>query len=94
MASTSEELSSQAEVLQSTIGFFKTGDTHPARKSQGRKLHHGAPSPAKASGAPLATTAGLAKMRRAVESAGVSIDLDSKTGGADARDRDFAPYEG
>lgn len=91
MASTSEELASQAEVMQTTIAFFKTGEgTHyrqtvrkPAARSQAARPRPAGPN-----------TSGLAKMQQAVRSGGASIDLDSNTGGADTRDRDFAPFEG
>jgi hypothetical protein len=32
-------------------------------------------------------------MHQAVMSGGLSIDLDSNKGGADARDRDFEPFQ-
>jgi methyl-accepting chemotaxis protein len=97
MAATAEELSSQAEVLESTIGFFKTGDSEQVRRPQARKTaasahgRHQAASPR--AGGSQSTTAALAKMRQAVRSSGTSIELDTNNGGADSRDRDFAPYQ-
>jgi methyl-accepting chemotaxis protein len=97
MASTSEELSSQAEVLQSTMGFFKTGDDRQIRQTRTRKTASGFQTRPKATNPKRAdaysTTASLAKMQHAVNSGGTSIDLDTKNGGADSRDLDFAPYQ-
>ncbi len=87
MASTAEELSSQSVTLQASIGFFRTGDAPPPEKLISRKTSgftHATP----------AATGGLAHMHRAVRSGGASIDLESNRGGGDARDRDFAPYQG
>jgi len=95
MASTAEELSSQAEVLQSAIAFFKVDDAHepqvrrPAAHSQARNRSAGskhADSPS--------TAASLANMSRAVRAGGPNIDLSPTHTGADARDNDFAPYQG
>lgn len=94
MASTAEELSSQAEVLQSAIAFFKTGETQVARAPQGKKaaqVRHAVAAPKKSDARPTAT--GLSKLNRAIQGSGTSIDLDTNTGSADARDRDFSTYE-
>ena len=97
MASTSEELSSQAEVLQSSIGFFNIGEGRQIRQPQAKKLTSGNLARSKAlslHSADVQTTgAGLTQLRRAVASGGIGIDLDTKSGSADARDRDFAPYQ-
>jgi methyl-accepting chemotaxis protein len=89
MASTSEELASQAEVLQSAIGFFKLEETPRGRAPQAAKI----PAPARKKPAPQRASADLANMRRAVKSSGPTIELGSNTGSADARDREFAPYQ-
>lgn len=86
MASTAQELSNQALTLQSTIAFFKTGDTHHAQHPMPRKSMPAPPADSHA--------ASLAKMHRAVKSGGIGIHLDSDNGGADSRDREFAPYQG
>jgi methyl-accepting chemotaxis protein len=96
MASTAEELSGQAEVLQSTIAFFKTGAADQVRQSRAGKAvgirAHAKPVPPKA-GDRSAAAASLARMQRAVNSAGTGIELDIASGGADSADRDFAPYQ-
>ena len=94
MASTAEELSSQAEVLQSAIAFFKTGEGQAVRAPQARKtapIRHTVAAPKKSD--TRSTASGLSKMSRAIQGNGTSIDLDTNTGGADARDRDFSTYE-
>src|SRR6185312_12741590 len=90
MASTAEELSSQAEILQSTIAFFKTGETQRAQPSRNRKS--AAPAARKPADT-RSTTASLSQMNRALKGNGAVIDLNSSSGGADSRDRDFAAYE-
>ncbi len=87
MASTAEKLSGQAEVLQSSIAFFKVGGDEHARAPQARK----APIPQKAADR-SGTAISLTGMQRAVNSDGTAIELDTDSGGADARDREFAPY--
>jgi methyl-accepting chemotaxis protein len=93
MASTAEELSGQAEVLQSTIAFFKIGDAHQARSAL-----VGKPPVARAHAKPISPKAGdrsassLAKMQRAVNLAGTGIELGVE-GAADSADRDFAPFQ-
>lgn len=91
LASTAEELASQAEVLQSSIAFFKTDDGSPARKPQSRKSDSRVRALPK--GDRQSTRTSLANMQRGVASGGANIDLDSNSGGGDARDRDFAPYQ-
>ncbi|MGC4049658.1 MAG: methyl-accepting chemotaxis protein [Paludibaculum sp.] len=93
MASTAEELSSQSDVLQSSIGFFKTGDEQLFRASL-RDSHH---LPRPVASAPRKstrrrTTAGLAQMHKALSN-GATIDLDSNSGAADARDAEFSQYQ-
>ena len=88
MASTAEELSSQAVMLKSAVAFFKTGETQQVRQAPVRRAAQ--PTAQHRTGA----GAGLARMQHAVRSAGARIDLESNHGAADARDRDFAPYEG
>lgn len=83
MASTAEELASQAELLQASIAFFKTGETRTVRP-QGRKAAHNT--------ADMRSTAiGLSRMNRGIHG-GTKIDLDSSNA-ADARDCDFTTYE-
>ena len=95
MASTAEELSSQAEGLQSTIDFFKTGESAQVRRPPERKGAPATSSRWKGSvPSPHSHAAGLAKMHNAVTSGGLTIDLDSNKGGADARDREFEPFQG
>ena len=92
MAGTAEELSSQAEVLHSTIAFFKTGDTQRVQPSRNRKPARPAPVAQKTAD-PRSATASLSQMHRALKNGGAVIDLNSNSGGADSRDRDFAAYE-
>jgi len=94
MASTAEELSSQANVLQSAVAFFKTGEEKQVRTTVRKKTPAAPARPSTPKpDMPHATTASLAKVRRAVESSGTSIDLDDHNGSTDSRDRDFAPYQ-
>ena len=97
MASTAEELSSQAEVLQSSIGFFQTGENHQARRMPSRKGASPVAARSKsASEKPAAArsmSSGLAKMQQAVDPSGLTIDLGSNKGAADARDRDFQAFQ-
>ncbi len=94
MASTSEELASQADALQSAIGFFKLDDGRRGGTPQSARPSAASrkkPAARRAANPPSATTS-LANMDRAVRSAGPSIDLDSNTGDADSRDREFTSY--
>ena len=91
MASTATELSSQAEGLQSTIAFFKNGETLHIQRPPARKPVSNAVRP-RGGAAPQLHAAGLTKMNHAVTSAGLAISLDSNQGGADPRDRDFEPF--
>jgi methyl-accepting chemotaxis protein len=84
MSSTAQELSSQAELLQTAMAFFKTGDEHPLRRQQSKK--------AAGKKAAESHSASLGNMQRAIRSGGQGIDLGANSGGADSRDRDFAPY--
>jgi hypothetical protein len=93
MAATAEELSSQAETLQSAIAFFKTDDSQqasppPTRKAVRMRSAAGSAKPAN----PRSTTTGLSHMDRAIRGHGATIDLDANSGGVDARDREFAVY--
>jgi methyl-accepting chemotaxis protein len=93
MASTAEELSGQAEVLQSTIAFFKTGETQRVQSSRNRKPVRPVPAAPKG-GDTRSTSASLSQMHRALKGGGGAIiDLDSNAGGSDSRDRDFTAYE-
>lgn len=98
MAATAEELSAQAEIMQSAIAFFKLDDDQRAGAPSGAFRAADAPQRTKAAvrktNVAHAATPGLAQMRRAVGSGGASINLGSDRGGADAHDREFAPYQG
>jgi methyl-accepting chemotaxis protein len=85
MASTSEELASQADALQAAIAFFKLEDGH--RAAAPRK-----PAVRRAS-KPKPHGSDLGNLSRAARSSGPSIELDSETGSADARDREFTAYQ-
>jgi methyl-accepting chemotaxis protein len=97
MASTAEELSSQAEVLQSAIAFFKVDDAHQVQSPQTmRKVAH--VQLQRRNGSPKtldsrSTSNSLAHLSSATKSGGPSIQLSDSTGGADSRDREFAPYQ-
>ncbi len=94
MAATGEELAGQAQVLQSSMGFFKTGEPQEARAPQRRSTLRTRQAPAshKPAGA-RSTASALSQMSRAVKNGGLSIDLDSNNGSTDARDADFTAYE-
>ena len=82
MSSTAEELSSQAEVLQSAVGFFtiENGQTTLPGPSRGMAPSgHGRALRVRPAAGQRPATAGLARMRRAVQSGGASIELG--TGG-------------
>jgi len=96
MASTSDELASQAESLQASIRFFKLDrnsfggapestsvELAPIRKKQ----------PLARPGKRAAASTSLAKLDRAVRHAGPSIELGSNAGESDARDRDFVAFQ-
>jgi methyl-accepting chemotaxis protein len=93
LASTSEELASQAEVLQSAIAFFKVDDLARGDSSRGGGGRAARRKPAevrvRVSQRPAAD---LARIDRAVQSEGPRIELGSHSGGADARDHDFAAW--
>jgi methyl-accepting chemotaxis protein len=89
MASTAEELSGQAELLQSSIAFFKTGEAQTIQPSRNRKPGR----PTTKSADARSTAASLSQMHRVLKGNGPVIDLDSASGAADARDRDFTAYE-
>jgi methyl-accepting chemotaxis protein len=97
MASTAEELSSQAEVLQSAVAFFKVDDAHQVQSPQTkRKVAH--VQIQRKSGSPKtldsrSTSASLAHLSSATNSGGPSIQLGDNGGGADSRDKEFAPYQ-
>gem|GEM_PF-5217251 len=82
MASTSDELSSQAELLQRAIGFFRVSNTAarvatPQRKSRSASRPSGRQ---------------LANLSSAVKSEGAMIDLEDGRGSADSRDQEFTSY--
>jgi methyl-accepting chemotaxis protein len=102
MASTSDELASQAESLQTSIRFFRldkraSGGSHestavalkPIRKKQ--QLQRPTKVPAVTGG--HANMSGLANMDRAIRYAGPNIELGANTGEADARDQDFVAFQ-
>jgi hypothetical protein len=95
MASSSEELSSQAEMLQSSVGFFKLTDAprtqqvitrRPAASARRAKL------PAHVSETHY-TVASTVDSYRPGKSNGASIALGSNVGAADTQDKEFAAYE-
>jgi methyl-accepting chemotaxis protein len=97
LASTAQELSSQAEALQAAIAFFKLDDGRRPQAAQIRRVSPGAvmaprkaaiPKPMR----PQSTTGSLAQMSQAIKSSGAKIDLNSDPRGADDRDREFAPF--
>jgi methyl-accepting chemotaxis protein len=92
MASTAEELATQANVLQSTISFFKLEDASiasaPSRaKPSSRKRPAFQRGPEK-----RPSSAGLVNMHQAVRMAGKNIELGSNTGEHDSLDQEFAPF--
>lgn len=95
MAATSEELSAQAEILQAAIAFFKVdNDSSAAVAPPARATSHPSrKAPVRKSANSNSTAAGLAHMGRAIHAGGASIDLGMDSGGADPRDREFAPYQ-
>jgi methyl-accepting chemotaxis protein len=94
MASTAEELSSQAEVLQSAMAFFRVDDQHQVQAPAAHRHVARAHTQRKSSKVDAHfSNASLAHMSRAVKSTGPSIHLDEDTTVADARDKEFAPYQ-
>ena len=98
MASTAEELSSQAEVLQSAIAFFKVDEANQGQVTRANRpastfqSQHRSASPKPAG--PRSTSDSLEHLSRTVRSGGPSIELTPHHAGADALDKDFAPYQG
>jgi methyl-accepting chemotaxis protein len=97
MASTAEELSSQAEALQSAIAFFKVDDANQVQPPQARRTAARV-QPQRKSGSPKTsdshfTSASLTHMSHAIKPSGPSIQLGDSSGGADSRDKEFAPYQ-
>lgn len=91
MASTAEELSSQAVILQSAISFFKVDEAHQAHapaKLTTPTPPHGAAAVSHSAGSQLA------RMSRAVKSAGPTIALNAPGTGPDPHEKDFEPYRG
>ena len=92
MAASSEELSSQAEILQSSIAFFKMQDSthqwHPSKREPARPAAKSRPS------GPHSSSQSLAKLQHGVKNAGagVAIELGENTGTQDAQDREFTSY--
>ncbi len=97
MASTAEELSSQAEVLQSAISFFKVDDAHQVAAPQARRTAARVQPQRKNVSAgmsdPHSTSASRSHISHAIKSSGPSIQLGDSSGGADSRDKEFAPYQ-
>jgi len=85
MASTSEELASQADALQAAIAFFKLEDGHRGAAPRKPAVRRAAK--------PKQHSSDLGNLSRAVRSNAPSIELDSETGSADARDREFTAYQ-
>ena len=95
MAATSEELSSQAEVLQTAIAFFKVDDAQPAPAPAAARPPALARKKAAAKPGDLhASATSLAHMSRAIKHIGPGIELELHHSASDARDKDFAPYQG
>lgn len=103
MASTTQELASQAEALRTAVRFFRLKDERPVvppvvaskpplayRKGTYEKPTLKNPLPFQALARTSSTS--LAKLNRAVKSSGPTIDLGSNTGEADALDSDFMSY--
>jgi methyl-accepting chemotaxis protein len=92
MASTAEELSSQAEVLQSSIAFYKTGETQQFAAVPARRNIRTQSGTARRAPAPKSTALVLSQMHRAIKGGGTTIELDTSSG-SDAHDREFTTYE-
>jgi methyl-accepting chemotaxis protein len=93
MASTAEELASQADMLQSSIGFFKLEDAprgapRPVAKPSSQTHRQ----PALLHSARTRPAADLTSLQRAVKFTGPKIDLESNSGDADSQDREFTTY--
>jgi len=82
MAATAEDLSSQAQVLQSSINFFKI--------SNGPRRYVPPTAPkAQAPAKKAQPSSSLGNLRRAVKPGGVDIDLEAS---ADSLDSEFTRY--
>jgi methyl-accepting chemotaxis protein len=93
MASSAEQMSEQAESLNSAIAFFRTGEERrgPQRTAAKRTPSPARPkSPMPRTGEPSAAD-GLRKLRNAVRSSSVDIQLDDR-GDEDELDEEFTPY--
>lgn len=90
MASTAQELSGQAEMLQSSVAFFKLGNERAQVLPSKRQA---AAKPAAKSVAAKAAAAGASQGPRPSQAKGISIELGTNTGKADAHDKEFSGYE-
>ena len=100
MAPTSEELSSQAELLQTTVAFFKleAGLRPPApaaaRPSAAKPAHRttATPPPAARTGDKPAGTGRGSAQPGTGKNPGFKLELPAPPAGTDSRDRDFEHY--
>jgi len=87
MSATSEELAAQAEELQTSIAYFRTGNTTPARRP--------VRAPARRPAAPAARKSPVSAPRQTVaaqQARANGFALDLTNGGPDADDADFREY--
>jgi methyl-accepting chemotaxis protein len=89
IASTSEELSSQAATLQSSIEFFKL-DGMGARRQATRQPKPRGANPRRPAG--HSHPAQLSKLREAVDSGGIALELEPSRKSSDSHDNEFEAY--
>jgi methyl-accepting chemotaxis protein len=88
MSSGATELASQAELLRTSVGFFKLAGHQPSvRKARAPQTSRPQLKPAPRKPAPRET------VTRRPSSAGAEIQMASLAMGADSLDREFSPYQ-
>jgi methyl-accepting chemotaxis protein len=88
MSATSEELAAQAEELQTSIAYFRTGNTVPAR----RPVRAATKRPAAPVARKSAASTGPRQSVAAQQARANGFALDLTNGGPDADDADFREY--
>lgn len=94
MASTAEELSSQAEQLQAAIGFFKLDSSKTATAGKAKPAARPVTAVKSKTAEPKATEDQHPVIARSVKPAGKAIDLGNGhgNGNGDAYDKEFTNY--
>jgi len=93
LSSSAAELSDQAVALKTAIGFFKVEGGAPVARPAPVAKRSVAVQPARLAQRKTAFSRTQARGIRPVRPNGASIELSTNSGGPDARDHDFKPYQ-